>query len=320
MAANANLHKAKDTRNDEFYTQYDDVASEMQYYTDYFKDKVIYCNCDRPELSAFWKYFHVNFNALNLKKLIATYYDPEHTVYKTEYAGGNDSDINAGTKIILAGDGDFMSEECISILKECDVVVTNPAFSLFKELIALLTKYDKKFLLVGNRNAVTCKCVFPLLKDDKIRFGYNNIRQFLQPDGSLKSFGNIGWFTNLNVEKHYELLVLNKHYDPNYYPKYINFDAINVDKISDIPCDYDGIMGVPITYLDKHNPYQFEIVGYNLNECVEELGIKPVGEEWVNLYRSQGGTANITANTHYLVYIKDGIAVSPYRRILIRRR
>ena len=136
----------------------------------------------------------------------------------------------------------FTSDECISVLKECGVVVTNPAFSLFKELIALLTKYDKKFLLVGNRNAVTCKCVFPLLKDDKIRFGYNNIRQFLQPDGSLKSFGNIGWFTNLNVKKQYELLVLNKHYDPNYYPKYINFDAINVDKIADIPCDYDGII------------------------------------------------------------------------------
>lgn len=320
MKANTNLHIAKDARNDEFYTQYHDVKSEVCNYADDFKGKIVYCNFDRPDSSAFWKYFHENFNALGLKKLIATYHDTNLPVYKMEYTGGDDADIFAGAKTWLSCDGDFLSDECIDILKDCDIVVTNPAFSLFKDLVSLLAQYNKLFLLVGNRNAITCKSVFPLVKDNKIRFGYNNIRQFVQPDGTLKSFGNIGWYTNLDVKKSHVPLILDKHYVSEKYPKYVNLDAINVDKISDIPCDYYGIMGVPITYLDRHNPDQFELVGYNLNEYVEELGIQPVGEDWVKLYREQGGTANITANTHYLVYIKDGIAVSPYRRVLIRRK
>lgn len=320
MKANTNLHKAKDLRNDEFYTLLEDVEAELCHYSGQFAGKTVLCNCDDPEKSAFWQYFHENFETLGLNGLIATFYDQEMPVYKMKYTGGNDADISVGSKTMLAGDGDFRSDECVSILRDADIIVTNPAFSLFKQLVTLLTKYDKQFLLIGNKNAVTCKDVFPLFKSEKIRFGYTDVKQFLQPDGTVRKFGNIGWYTNLDVDKENDFLVLTRHYDPELYPKYDNYDAINVDRICDIPCDYEGVMGVPITFLDKYNPKQFEIVGYNLNECVEELGIRPVGEEWVRLYRSQGGTANITANTHYLIYTHHGIAVSPYRRVLVRRK
>ena len=320
MSANANLHKAKDAKNDEFYTQLTDVSKELMHYKQHFKDKIVLCNCDDPTWSAFWKYFHLNFSVLGLKKLISTHYDKTQPTYKMEYTGGDDNDIEVGVKTPLEGNGDFRNQECLDLLDEADIVVTNPPFSLARLYIATLMEHDKPFLIIGDLNWITYKEVFPLLKDNKIWLGNCAVKEFIQPDGSIKKFGNKLWFTNLDHKKRHEKLVLWKNYTPEEYPTYDNYDAINVDKVSDIPCDYNGVMGVPITFLDKYNPEQFEIVGMDLNDSVEELGIKEIGERWVNLYRSQGGKGHITAKMHSLVYTHNGKAVSLYRRILIRKK
>lgn len=258
---NQNLRKAKREKNDEFYTQLVDIEKELQYYTEHFRNKIIYCNCDNPEQSNFWRYFHLNFTELGLKKIIATYYSTTKQVYMLEYSGGNDENISVGVKTFLKEDGDFRSSECIEYLKKADIVVTNPPFSLFREYVAVLMEHNKKFLIIGSQNAITYKEFFPLLKDDKVWMGCNGVKEFLQPDGSIKKFGNIYWYTNLDVAKRHEKLILWKNYTPKEYSKYDNYDAINVDKVSDIPIDYDGVMGVPITFLDKYNPEQFEILG-----------------------------------------------------------
>lgn len=317
---NTNLHLAKDAKNDEFYTKYEDVEAELRHYHAQLNGKSVFCNFDNPQKSAFWKYLHEHFNQIGLKSLTAIYYDEKFPVYKMSYTGGNDQDILSGNKTLLSGTGDFLSQESLDVLQVSDVVITNPAFSLFKDLIKVVFDYKKQFLIIGNKNAVTCKIIFPLIKADQIRFGHHAVTEFLEPNDSIKKFGNICWFTNLIVDKEMPYLSLTKTYTPEDYPMYANFEAINVDRLADIPYDYDGVMGVPLTFLDKYNPDQFEIVGYNLNECVEELGIRPVGEAWIKLYQSQGGTAHITPSTHYLVYMKNGKAVSPYRRILIKRK
>lgn len=261
MAANSNLTKARNAKNDEFYTQFTDVAKEMMHYKEHFKDKIVLCNCDDPTWSAFWKYFHLNFTELGLKKLISTHYDKTKSVYKMEYTGGNDDDIAAGVKTSLEGNGDFRNKECLGILDEIDIVVTNPPFSLFREYVAVLMEHNKQFLIIGNQNAITYKEFFPLLKENKVWMGCNSVKNFVQPDGSVKQFGNVCWFTNLDVAKRHEKLILWKQYNKVEYPKYDNYDAIEVSKVNEIPCDYDGIMGVPITFLDKYSPEQFEIVG-----------------------------------------------------------
>lgn len=267
--ANTNLHKAKQAKNDEFYTQLTDVEKELRHYKNHFKDKIIFCNCDDPTWSAFWEYFHLNFAELGLKKLISTHYDAKEKTYKLEYTGGNDNDTTVGVKTDLLQNGDFRSEECIELLKEADIVVTNPPFSnqLPTQLIKLCIKRNKKFLLISPLNTIKYKDFFPLIKEEKVWIGCTNVKEFLQPDGSIKKFGNIGWFTNLDVAKRHEKLILWKKYAPEEYPKYDNFDAVNVNKVAEIPCDYDGIMGVPITYLDKHNPEQFDIVGEFNHGC-----------------------------------------------------
>ena len=253
-----NLNKAKKAKNDEFYTLYSDVEKELAHYQQHFKGKIVYCNCDNPEWSAFWRYFHINFSAMGLKKLIATYKGTP--TYKMEYTGGNDIDVTVGLRTPLKDDGDFRSQECLDILKVADIVVTNPPFSLFREYVAQLMEYGKKFIIIGSKNAITYKDFFPLLKDNKVWIGYNNVNNFQQPDGSFKKFGNIGWFTNLDIKKRHEKLVLWKTYTPEEYPKYDNYNVINVNKVAEIPDDYDGIIGVPITFLDKYNPEQFEII------------------------------------------------------------
>ena len=258
---NTNLHKAKAAKNDEFYTQLTDVAKELMHYKKHFKDKIVFCNCDDPTWSAFWKYFHLNFAELGLKKLISTHYDREEATYKMEYTGGDDNDIEVGVKTPLEGNGDFRNQECLDLLDESDIVVTNPPFSLFREYVAVLMEHQKKFLIIGNKNAITYKEFFPLLKNNEVWIGCTNVKEFLQPDGSIKKFGNIGWFTNLDVAKRHEKLILWKNYTPEEYPRYDNYDAINVDKVSEIPCDYDGVMSVPITFMDKYNPLDFEIIG-----------------------------------------------------------
>ena len=259
--SNTSLHAAKKVKNDEFYTRLEDINEEMSHYEDKFHGKVVFCNCDDPKWSNFWKYFHLNFSVLGLKKLISTHYDKTEPTYKMEYTGGNDNDIEVGVKTPLEGNGDFRNKECLDLLYECDIVVTNPPFSLFRTYVATLMEHNKKFLIIGNKNAITYKEFFPLLKENKVWLGCTNVKEFLQPDGSIKKFGNIGWFTNLDVAKRHEKLILWKHYTPEEYPKYDNYDAIEVSKVSDIPADYGGVMGVPITFLDKFNPNQFEIIG-----------------------------------------------------------
>ena len=237
--ANENLHKAKEAKNDEFYTQLNDVSEELRHYKEHFKDKIIFCNCDDPTWSAFWRYFHLNFEHLGLKKLISTHYDREKPTYKMEYTGGNDNDIEAGVKTPLEGNGDFRNQECIDLLKEADIVVTNPPFSIAREdFIPQLFEYKKKFLIIGDLNWVTYKIIFPLLKNNEMWMGYSAVKEFLQPDGTIKKFGNKLWFTNLDIKKRHEKLILWKNYTSAEFPRYDNYDAINVDKVSNIPCDY----------------------------------------------------------------------------------
>ena len=287
---NANLYKARNAKNDEFYTKLEDVSKELMHYTEHFKDKIVYCNCDDPKWSAFWEYFHLNFSALGLKKLISTHYDATEPTYKMEYTGCNDNNVDAGVITPLEGNGDFRNQECLDLLDEADVVVTNPPFSLFREYIDALMEHDKKFIVIGSKNAITYKEFFPLLKNEDVRIGYSSPSEFLQPDGSVKKFGNIGWFTNLDVTRP-EKLVLHKKYTPEKYPRYDNYDAINVNKLSDIPVDYDGVMGVPISIMDHHNPEQFEIVGFRKGDDGQDL-----------------------------VFTREGERVYPYVRILIRPR
>ena len=281
MAANANLHKAKNAKNDEFYTQLTDVSKELMHYKQHFKDKIVFCNCDDPTWSAFWKYFHLNFSALGLKKLISTHYDKTEPTYKMEYTGGDDNDIEVGVKTPLEGNGDFRNQECLDLLDESDIVVTNPPFSLFREYVACLMEHEKKFLIIGNMNAIKYKEIFPLMKDNKIWAGFKSFSggmNMIQPKYSFdisktKSYtidenGNIVknimgviWFTNLDIRKRHEKLILWKNYTPEEFPTYDDYNAIEVGKVSDIPCDYDGVIGVPITFFDKYCPEQFEIIG-----------------------------------------------------------
>ena len=261
MSGNTNLHKAKRIKNDEFYTKFTDIVKELEHYKKHFENKVVYCNCDNPVYSAFWRYFHLNFKELRLKKLISTHYEKDKSTYKMEYIGGYDNNVDEGTKTVLKGDGDFRSAECVKILKEADIVVTNCPFSLFREYVAQLMKYKKKFLIIGNMNAIKYKEIFPYMMADKMWMGVNNVHEFVQPDGSIKKFGNINWYTNLDVAKRHEKIKLWKHYSPEEYPTYETYDAIEVSKVTEIPCDYDGIMGVPISFMNKYSPDQFEIVG-----------------------------------------------------------
>jgi len=308
-SSNKSLYKASKAKNDEFYTRLVDIENELKHYKDQFRGKVIYCNCDDPFESNFFKYFAANFNAnaLGLKKLITTSYNKSPIAgrqlplfeveglksikpkdaepYKIEI--NEVTDINSDGAINLAdveqllrhdkntttplmGNGDFRSEECIEPLKEADIVVTNPPFSLFREYVAQLIEYKKKFLIIGNDNALTYKEIFRLIKQNKIWSGYNKVKEFYKPDGSTQKFGNVGWFTNLDVQKRHQKLILYKSYNPSEYPKYDNFDAIEVSKVSEIPKDYDGAMGVPITFLDKYNPEQFEIIGMSSGNIVGE--------------------------------------------------
>ena len=310
MAANTNLHKAKEAKNDEFYTQLTDVAKELMHYKHHFKDKVVFCNCDDPTWSAFWKYFHLNFAELGLKKLISTHYDRTEPTYKMEYYGGNDNDVEDGIKTSLEGNGDFRNKECLDLLDECDIVVTNGPFSLFRSFIATLMEHDKKFIVWSNNNAITYKEFFPLLKENKVWLGYtaNKTLTFRIPDYYEKwdeketqkiNDGNhyakvpaISVFTNLDIPKRHEKLILWKNFTPEEYHRYDNYLAWNVDKVAEIPCDdyidveigegelcqymemypdleilennkiriHNPIYGVPITFLDKYNPEQFEIL------------------------------------------------------------
>ena len=276
---NSNLTNAKKAKNDEFYTCLTDIEKEMRHYKAFFKDKIVYCNCDDARESNFFKYFSLNFEHLGLKKLICTGYKEGGNgvvlVYEGDKNGNRIVDDEEITIKEFKGNGDFRSEECIEFLKEADVVVTNPPFSLFREYVAQLMEYGKKFLIIGSMNAITYKEIFPYIKNNELWLGMNYVKDFVQPNGEIKKFGNINWYTNIPHNKRNTELDLYKKYNEIEYPKYDNYDAIEVSKVANIPIDYKDIMGVPITFLDKYCPTQFEIVGMSAgNSAVNHFGDK----------------------------------------------
>lgn len=310
---NKSLKNAKRDKNDEFYTRLTDIEKELRHYRQHFKGKIVLCNCDDPFESNFFKYFVLNFNVLGLKKLITTCYKESPIsnqqlslfdvsgdlsqkgmpykavvtkVYDTTGDGGIDMDdvinlfkMKENELIELKGDGDFRSDECIDALNEADIVVTNPPFSLFREYVSQLMEHDKKFVIIGNKNAITYKEIFPLFQENKLWLGKMTPSDFITPDGNLsgKLGGLTRWFTNLDIKKRHEDIILVKKYNEKDYPHYDNYDAINVDKVRDIPCDYDGIMGVPITFMDKYNPDQFDILDANDFRLEHFTKMKPHG-------------------------------------------
>ena len=272
MLNNRNLTNAKNAKNNEFYTQLSDVEKELKHYRDFFNGKKVLCNCNDDKWSAFFKYFSMNFERLGLKQLVCVSYNENGHGKKYTYNSNIDFNVTE-----LNGNGDFSSDECVELLKDCDVVVTNPPFSLFRDFVALLQQYEKKFLIVGNGNAVTYKKIFPLIKDNKMWLGCSKgiggqMCFIVQDDydgkyveeingQKIAQVNNAAWFTNIPHAKRNQPLDLYKKYNAEEYPKYDNYDAINVNKTSDIPMDWSGVIGVPITFLDKYCPTQFEIVG-----------------------------------------------------------
>jgi len=305
---NNNFKKAKAAKNDEFYTQLSDIENELQHYKEQFKNKVVYCNCDDPRVSNFFNYFYCNFEKLGLKKLITACYKdqsvglfgenkPEKAIY-LEYNGDKMPNIEEIGIKHLQGDGDFRSKESIELLKQADIVVTNPPFSLFREYVAQLIEHDKKFLILGNKNAITYKEVFNLFKANKMRVGvtpistdmlfdvptdYSKILTKTKKEGSsykiingkVKARTPSIWFTNIDNGKNHEDIILYKTYKGNEseYPKYDNYDVININRLVDIPMDYKGVMGVPITFVEKFNPDQFEIIKYRQGNDEKDLSI-----------------------------------------------
>lgn len=350
--ATKNFDEAKRNKRDEFYTQLEDIENELCHYTNQFKNKVIYCNCDNPCESNFFKYFAINFNSLGLTGLIASFYNKEAYKVVINEVNDNSTDIeyllrnkkNVLTR--LKGDGDFRSEECTELLKQADIVVTNPPFSLFREYVAQLMEYKKKFLIIGNVNALTYKEIFPLLKNNLAWLGYNygdmafKVPDYFEPRATRfwidetgqkwRSLGNICWYTNLDTKKRHENITLYKKYTPEEYPKYDNYDAIDVSKVAEIPYDYTGAMGVPITFIDKYNPEQFEIIALGNSRdnftpnknYINPIKVKKDGTE-VN-----GGAINcvLTINkknkpTDKVYYKSDNsdYLIPPYARIIVRR-
>lgn len=385
MAGNKNLQHAQKAKQDEFYTQRTDIDKELRHYKDHFKGKTVLCNCDDPFESNFFKYFATNFNFLGLKKLIATCYDgspiageelllfnwettaePKKIAHKIEITevldenGDGAIDLadvelliknHKNTLTTLKGNGDFRSDECIELLKQADIVVTNPPFSLFREYVAQLVQYDKKFLIIGNVNSITYKEIFPLIKENRLWLGasiHSGDREFAVPDSyPLNAAGcrvdengkkyirvkGVRWFTNLDYPQRHEDLDLYKRYTAEEYPKYDNYDAINVDKTELIPYDYDGVMGVPITFLDKFNPEQFEILGITAGR--DEFEARPT-KKYVNPKQinkdgsiSNGSKANTRAtilldsipdDIYYTADNANGALKILYARILIRKK
>ena len=278
---NSSLRTAKRVKNDEFYTRYDDIEAEVMKYRKQFKGKVVYLPCDDPaeKKSEFWSFFVNNFDAFGLKKVIATHYDENGKAYKIwidgDTTGNGFVDDGDAIQEDLQGNGDFQSPECIAIMNECDIVCTNPPFSLFRSFVDTILKANKQFLIIGNQNAFTYKEIFKLIKENKIWTGYNMVKEFNQPDGSIKKFGNVCWFTNMKTTKREEEFVFTSEYNSINYPKYDNYDAIEVSRLVNIPDNYYDLMGVPITFLDKYNPHQFEIIGgFNgYKECDLENGL-----------------------------------------------
>lgn len=363
MAKSDNLRKAKEKKDDEFYTYLRDIENELKHYKNQLKNKVVFCNCDDPYESNFFKYFVLNFNQLQLKKLIATCYDgskvagtqlslfdefdnfndkePDKTAYKIEINevvdynqdGAFDfTDVdyliknNKNILTKLNSNGDYRSDECIELLKESDVVVTNPPFSMWHQFVVDLTKYNKQFLIIGRIDVINYVDVAPLIIENKMWRGYNTVKEFFKPDGTIKKFGNVCWWTNLDVKKRHEELVLFRHYSPESYPSYFNLDGIDVDNVDNIPDDYYGMMGVPVSFLEKYNPDQFEVIGTG-NAVEKKYLHKTIGNE---IHYIDKATNEIVYSFPYSVEERklgnslrietNGIPTkSPYGRIIIKR-
>jgi len=340
--ANRSLGTAKKAKNDEFYTQLADIENELRHYATQMRGKVIFCNCDDPFESNFFKYFAMNFNQLDLKKLIATCYNPSPIAglqlalfdvepplkkgmdkdtkhaYKIEISEVGDIDGDGSVNLsdveyllkhdgnslkLLKDDGDFKSKECLELLKQADIVVTNPPFSLFSEYLEQLMENNKQFVIVAPDTALHYKDIFKLIKDNRLWLGYGRVKEFLQPEGTIKKMGNIGWFTNLDTTKRHELFTPYKKYSPEVYPHYDNLDAIDVSKTVEIPEDFFGKMGVPDAFLDKYNPEQFELIGIPTGNSGKEIGV----------------TKNYRGRTDISV-TRDGRTSCPYSRIIIKRK
>ena len=385
MAGKEALAQANRNKKDEFYTQLVDVEKELRHYRDQLRGKVVFCNCDDPYESSFFKYFAMNFNHLGLKKLITTCYTgspitgeqlsmldvdgipegtPERSAYRVEITevpdANNDGAIDLAdveyllksernVLTLLADNGDFRSAECVALLGEADIVVTNPPFSLFREYLALLTEHDKKFVIIGNTNALTYTEVFKLIKEDKLRTGYTNfnVGMFFHVPDDWEKYHHVDddgrkvarvsascWFTNLDVEKHREHLTLYKQYSAEEYPRYDNYDAIEVSRYIDIPYDFAGPMGVPVTFIDKYNPEQFEILG--MTNGRDEFEARPT-KRYANVRQimpdgteSNGSKVNTgpallmaqrpATGTVYVAEEVDGFLVRTYMRIVVRNR
>lgn len=364
--AERHLNAAAKAKKDEFYTQLTDIEKEMRHYRKHFKGKTVLCNCDDPFESNFFKYFVLNFNRLGLKKLIATCYVTSPIIGQQlslfDVMGGDEDSKNKPYKAVvtkvyditgdggidmydvaelfkqhenelveLKGNGDFRSSECLELLDEADIVATNPPFSLFREYVATLIEHEKKFIIIGNQNAITYKEIFPLLRDNQIWLGNGfkgNVGFFQSPyedtaassqhkEGLIRVSG-VMWYTNLDIKKRHEELILVKRYSPEVYPHYENFDAINVDKTVDIPCDYDGIMGVPITFMDKYSPDQFEIIGLGIANLGLSAGVQPYKPEHKE-YRKEVQRKGAVDGDLYMLD-DDDHPVVPYARILIRNK
>lgn len=374
--ANKNLNAAKTAKKDEFYTLLADIERELQHYWQHFRGKVVLCNCDDPYESNFFKYFALRFNQLGLKKLICTCYngspiqgnelcidfgdfegEPRKIAYKVEITevkdlNGDGAVDLSDVRYLLQNDrnvlstlktGDFRDNECIELLKEADIVVTNPPFSLFREYVKQLMKYEKDFVIMGRMSALHYSEIFPLIVQNKLWCGFNfNFsaiykapysntleanRKFvkskgLNPDENYIKVPAICWYTNLDISKRHENMDLVCKYSPEEYPSYENYNAIDVGKVQDIPYDYDGIMGVPDTIMGQFNPEQFEIIGSNCStEFCKKLGVKPLGENWIKRYRAAGGTGHNTKNMVRIVYSDShGKPKVAYSRILIRNK
>ena len=342
--ANKDLNKARAAKKDEFYTRLEDIELELKHYRPHFKGKTVLCNCDDPRCSNFFRYFTLNFEVLGLKKVIATCYKNQDVDLFSQHACERavyqiyEGDKNKNKKVddeeievrYLEGDGDFRSKECVELLKEADIVVTNPPFSLFREFVSFLVQHNKKFLIIGNINAITYKELFPLVRDNKLWLGasiHSGDREFQVPDDyPLQASGwrvdengkkyirvkGVRWYTNLDYEERHEDIPLFRKYTPQDYPTYDNYDAIEVSKTSDIPYDYLGVIGVPITFLDKFNPSQFEIVGIAKRGAGDpSLKSKVYTKEDYPNYSDLNATP---------VLIENGVPRNTYPRILIRRK
>ena len=353
MAGNDTFAKAKSAKEDEFYTQLSDIEREMRHYRKHFKGKVVFCNCDDPFESEFFKFFVLNFRTLGLKQLLATCYSgspiaggqlslfgmtPQvspNTPYKAvvndvyDITGNGSVDMvdvvelfksGENTLVELEGDGDFRSAESLELMDKADIVVTNPPFSLFREYVATLMEHDKKFVIIGSMNAITYKEIFPLLQVGKMWLGYNcgdmsfrvpdhyeakETRFWIDDDGQKwRSMGNIAWYTNLDLEKCHEDLILFRRFDPKRYPRYDNYGAIDIEKLEDIPRDYPGVMGVPLTIMQHHNPDQFELVGFGKGGLAKSIGV----------------TKNYRGRCDIAYTLPDGTHKCPYGRVLVRNR